>query len=230
MTPARNLSVYRNNTVLNFRAALEASFPVVRRRVGEDYFRQLAHFYQERYPSRSGDLHWVGRDFAEFLDDHLRESEYAWLADLARLEWSREEASIVDAAPAIAPEALAKVPPDELANIVFKLQPSLSLHTYSFPIFSVCLANQVEDAPPVDQSVGPEAGMVRARNGSVEVRLLPPALFSYMSALAAGSSLGEAMTLAELDEPALVGAMGFLFSEGLVTSISVRSEDQMGGG
>ena len=221
VTPARNLSVYRNNSNLTFRFALEATFPVIRKRVGEDYFRQLAHFYREKFPSRSGDLHWVGQDFAEFLDEHLHDTEYAWLADLARLEWSREEALTVDAAPAIDAAALGRIEPAKLEHVVFELEPSLRLHTYSFPIFSVWLANQVENAPPVDQSEGPEAGMVRARDGGVEIRVLGPSLFSYISALAAGATLGEAMSLAELDEAGLTQALAFLFSEGLVTAVAV---------
>ncbi len=44
-------------------------FRCVRRRVGDDYFRQLCAQYRERFPSRSGDLHWAGRDFAVFLDE-----------------------------------------------------------------------------------------------------------------------------------------------------------------
>ena len=62
--PPANLAVYRNNAHSTFRAALELTYPVVRRRVGDDYFRQLCAHYRERFPSRSGDLHWAGRDFA----------------------------------------------------------------------------------------------------------------------------------------------------------------------
>jgi hypothetical protein len=94
VAPSSNLSIYRNNSAQSFRSALEASFPVTRARVGDDYFRQLAHRYREAFPSRSGDLYFVGESFARFLGDHLRESEYAWLADLARLEWLREESLI----------------------------------------------------------------------------------------------------------------------------------------
>ena len=84
--PPANLGVYRNSGSITFREALGLTFPVLRRRVGDDYFRQLSVHYRERFPSRSGDLHWAGRDFAVFLDDYLAGSEYQWLADLARIE------------------------------------------------------------------------------------------------------------------------------------------------
>jgi hypothetical protein len=220
--PPENLSVYRNNAASGFRAALQRTFPVVRRRVGDDYFRQLAAHYRERFPSRSGDLHWAGRDFAAFLDDYLAAGEYSWLADLARLEWSRHECSIFVESPPAGAEQLARFATADLERLVFGFQPSLRLHTSAYPVFSVWQANQVENAPSVDQSVGSEHGMVRWRNDMPEVRALEPRLFSFLSALQDGASLGEAMSQAGLDENALTNALAYLFGEGLVTSIRLR--------
>jgi putative DNA-binding protein len=217
--PADNLSIYRNNSAVSFRVALEGSYPVVRRRVGDDYFRQLTAQYRERFPSRSGDLHWIGRDFPAFLAEHLQGSEYAWLADLARLEWARSQASIAKVEPALPADVLGRFTADQLEHLVFGLQPSLQLVASDFPIFSVWLANQVENASPVDQSFGFECGMVRARSDLLEVRPLEPRLFSYLCALAAGAPLGEAISTAGLDQAGLVSALGFVFSEGLVSSV-----------
>jgi hypothetical protein len=218
--PAANLGIYRNNAGHAFRSALELGFPVLRRRVGDDYFRQLAHGYRNAFPSRSGDLHWVGRDFAPFLDTHLAGGDYHWLADLARLEWARECAAIAIVADAVGAEALAALPAEQLEHAVFALQPSLQLVGSPYPVFSVWLANQVDNAPPVDQSKGPEYGLARARADGVEIAVLEPDVFSYLSALADGRTLGEAMTQASLDGPRLTQALGFLFSEGLVTGVS----------
>jgi hypothetical protein len=219
VVPAENLSVYRNNSTVSFRVALEGSYPVVRRRVGDDYFRQLTAQYRERFPSRSGDLHWIGRDFPAFLHEQLRGSEYAWLADLARLEWARSQASIAKLEPSMPADVLGRFAPDQLEHVVFELQPSLQLVASDFPIFSVWLTNQAENAPPVDQSRGTECGMVRARADLLEVRLLEARLFSYLCALQAGTPLGEAVATAGLDQNALVSALSFVFNEGLVSSV-----------
>ena len=217
--PADNLSIYRNNSAISFRTALEGSFPVVRRRVGDDYFRQLSAQYRARFPSRNGDLHWIGRDFPAFLLEHHRGSEYAWLADLARLEWSRHQASIAKVEPSVAADVLGRFAPSQLERLVFTLQPSLSLIASDFPIFTIWAANQVENAPPVSQSVPGEYGMVRARTDQLEVRPLEPRLFSYLSALAAGAPLPDAIASAGLDQAALVSALGFVFTEGLVCAV-----------
>jgi hypothetical protein len=221
VSPPASLSVYRNNSLFSFRSALESSFPVVRRRVGEDYFRQLAFLYRQRFPSRSGDLHWVGRDFSAFLAEQLHGGEYAWLADLARLEWSREQASIAPVLACVGADVLGRFAPDQLEYLTFSLQPSLSLQASDFPIFTVWASNQIENAPPVNQSVGPECGLIRARIDGLEVRQLEPRFFSYLSALAAGAPLGGAVTTSGLDQEGLVFALAFVFNEALVCSVDL---------
>ena len=220
--PLENLSIYRNNAAISFRTALSLCFPVVRRRVGDDYFRQLAMRYRQHHPSRSGDLHWVGKGFAAFLAEDLLGGEYAWLADLARLEWSREQAAVTTTHAAISVDALARFAPEQLEHLVFTLQPSLRLHASDYPIFTIWAANQVENAPPVDQSMPGECGLVRARIDGTEVRTLEPGVFSYLSALAAGAPLDEAVNVAGLDQSGLVHALGFVFQEALVCAVTLK--------
>lgn len=222
VAPAGRLDIYRGNVRHHFRAALEMTFPVLRRRVGDDYFAQLARHHQRAFPSRSGDLHWVGRDFAAFLADHLAGSDYAWLADLARLEWARQSAAVEAVVAPVGADALAAFVPAQLEHVKFTFQPSLRLVESPWPVFSVWLANQAENAPPVDQSAGAECGMALARAEGVEVARLAPDLFSYLSALAEGATLGAAMARAGLDGPRLTQVLGYAFGEELVTRVSLE--------
>jgi hypothetical protein len=217
--PAANLAVYRNNASWQFRNALSLSFPVLLRRVGEEYFRQLAVQYRASFPSRSGDLHWVGRDFADFLAAHLAGSEYAWLADLARLEWAREMAAVSAVHPPLGAETLAEFTPDDFEHLVFSLQPSLHLGISPFPVVSIWIANQGDIAAPVDQSTGEEAYMVLSRDDHVMVSKLTSARFSFLAALADGAPLGEAMARASLDEAGLLDALRFTFAENLACGV-----------
>ena len=50
---ASRLGVYRNNARHFFRTALERTYPVVRHRVGDEYFRQLAHVYRTDFLPRT---------------------------------------------------------------------------------------------------------------------------------------------------------------------------------
>ena len=221
VTPAANLDVYRNHGETQFRGVLAISFPVLRRRVGEDYFRQLAHHYRRAHPSRSGDLQWIGQHFAGFLALHLGGTGYAWLADLARLEWLRELASISVHRPPLTADSLGRYAADQLERLVFTLQPSLGLLRSDFPVFSVWMANQGAEAPPVDQSRGQEQGLVQAGRNGVEFRMVEPAIFSWVSALAQGLNLGEAVAAAGLDEQGLLSALRFGFAAELVCDVSL---------
>ena len=225
--PPANLAIYRNNAGAGFHSALALTFPVLRQRVGEDYFRQLAHEYRRRFPSASGDLHWVGHRFGGFLDDYLS-GEYAWLADLARLEWSRAECLVAVELPPISANALARFSAHEFEHLVFGLQPALKLHSSSYPVFTVWLTNQAENAPPVDQSLGSEQGMVRARIDFPVIRALAPPLFSFLSALQAGLPLGESVARSSVDLGSLTQALEFVFNEGLVSSLSLNEAEAEG--
>jgi hypothetical protein len=98
------------------------------------------------------------------------------------------------------------------------------MHESAFPVFSVWLANQTEVAPPVDQNLGPEQGMVLARDDAVVIRPMNRALFDFVAAIREALTLGEAMDAAHLDEPGLVDALRFVFSEGLVVELIQRSK------
>lgn len=219
--PRAQLDIYRNNLHFAWRRALESSYPIVRRRVGDDYFHQLCVHYRERVPSRSGDLHDYDRDFAGFLGSYL-EPDYAWLADLARLERSCVECSVAAEVPAISADLLARYSADQLEHLVFGLQPALKLHSSSYPVFSVWMANQQGNASPVDQSLGAEQGAVLPRDGLAQVHRLDATLFSFLSALAGGLGLGVAVTAAGLTEHALTDALAFLFRERFVCSLDVK--------
>jgi hypothetical protein len=218
--PPANMDVYRNNASFTFRETLARTFPVVCRRVGDDYFRQLAATYRARFPSRSGDLHGFGREFPAFLAEYL-DADYTWLADLARLEWLRAESEVAETAPALGAEALGAYAPADLERLEFALQPSLRLHSSSYPVFTVWQANQTDGAPPVDQLIGAEAGMILCGNEAGEVQPLPPRLFSFISALHGGATLGETMIVVDFEEHELLDALAFLFRHGLVRGLAL---------
>jgi hypothetical protein len=140
----------------------------------------------------------------------------------SQLEWACEEAAIEPELEPAGADSLAAFAPDELEGLRFKLQPSLRLISSPFPVFSVWFANQRENAPPVDESLKGERGLVRMRNDRLEAQVLEHDLFSYLHATAGGATLGEAMQAAGLDERRLIEVLGFLFSKGLVVSPAPR--------
>ncbi len=62
------LGIYANTVRVNHRSALRATYPVVERLVGEDFFSYAAETFAKTYPSRSGNLDDYGVEFADFLE------------------------------------------------------------------------------------------------------------------------------------------------------------------
>jgi Putative DNA-binding domain len=217
---AGRMRIYENNARAMFDGALERTYPVLRRRVGDDYFRQLALAYRAHQPSRSGDLHWVGEQFPRHLAETLSGTEYEWLAELASLEWACEIALVAPQVPPVGPEALADLQPAELGATRFQLQPSLRCVASRFPVLEVWRANQPDaDGAPVDPGRGAQGVAVSCEGPELTLRELSPAVLEFLRLLQGDATLGEAVDRSRLPIETLPDALGLLFTSGLVTAV-----------
>jgi hypothetical protein len=215
------MAVYRNNTRAFQRSALERSYPVLRRRVGEEAFGQLSAAYRDMHPSRRGDLHWVGLVFPGWLANRFAGTAYEWLADLARLEWACEEAVAAAARTPLPVESLGSMPADRLERLRLGFQPSLRLVASPWPVWSVWQANQ-GDAPPrtVDLSQGAEHCAVTCADDRAAVYRLEAGDFDLLRLLVEGQALGEALASLDADATRLQAVLGWAYAEGQVTGFT----------
>lgn len=218
---AARLRVYANNARLVFDDALRSTYPVVERRVGSGYFVELVRAYRLAHPSRHGDLHEAGRSFAPFLAEHLRDTPYAWLAELAALEWAIADAGVAADATPVALEALAGLEPEALAAVVLEFAVSLRVLAATVPVLSVWRANQAgADGAPTDLAAGAEYVVLhRDAAGDIALRGCDATEHAFISALAAGATLAAAIDRAALPLERLPGALGGLFAGGAVTAV-----------
>ena len=217
---AARLRVYRNNSQTTFEQALQSTYPVVERRVGSDYFRQLAHQYRDAQPSGAGDLHEVGRHFPAFLAAQLGGGPYAWLAELAMLEWAVAEAGIAADSPVAAAASLGGLPPDALVATRLRLVPSLRRVAGSVPVLSVWRANQSGvDGAAVDLDSGAEFVVVHRASGGVQLRALSPVEFGFVGALERAAPLGAAVDASGLPLESLPGVLHWLFLDEAVAAV-----------
>jgi hypothetical protein len=221
LAPAARVQAYLNNVRAMFEGALARTYPVLRRRVGEDYFARLAAEYRQAHPSRSGDLHWTGRHFPGWIASRMAGTDYAWLADLARLEWACEEALVSEWLPAAPADSLARLPPEERAGALLSLEPGLRTVSSAFPVWSVWQANQPESpGDVVDPSLGPQQVVVAPDADGLVLHLLPADQFHFVEQLAAGSTLEDALDASTLPIERLGETLAWLFGAGLVTGVS----------
>jgi len=231
LAPARRVQVYRNNARAMFEGALERTYPVLKHQVGEAAFSGFAREYRAEHPSRSGDLHWVGRKFASWLAPRVAGSSSAWLADLARLEWACEEALVAARLEALDPAELGRVAPEILAEVGFELQPCLRTVDSLFPIWSAWRGGQAESSgEPLDLGLGPQQVVVTCGEHGLVLHSLPADEFRFVAAIGGGAPLGTALESAGLDVEQLPRVLAWLFGDGLVTALRLPANDDRGGG
>jgi hypothetical protein len=225
LPPAARVQVYRNNVRALFEGALARTYPVLRQRVGEDYFARLAVEYRQAHPSQSGDLHWTGRRFPEWIGSRMAGTDYAWLADLARLEWACEEALVSERLPPAQAGSLACVPPANVADVLLSLQPGLRTVASAFPVWSVWQANQPgATGEAIDPSLGPQQVVVAHDADGLMLHSLAAEQFGFVEQLAAGRSLGQALETSGLAIEQLAETLAWLFGAGLVTDVRLSPE------
>jgi hypothetical protein len=205
VTAADRLSVYRNNLRVGFRNALALTYPVIERLVGAPYFTRLAREYQNVSPSSDGDLHFAGASFADYLQARFADSEYAYFADVARLEWAIEDGRRAALAVSLELADLPRIAAELSAVDRLTLHPGARLVSSAYPIRQIWQANQpgAEEGAAVSLDAGAQDVLTRAWVDSTSLTLLTRSEAALAAALAAQDSFERALDSALACEPQL---------------------------
>jgi hypothetical protein len=95
------LDIYYNNTLLGLTDILTATYPVLQKIVGENFFRAVSRFYIETNSQMTGNSHAYGGELASFLRSYEPAVSWPYLPDIAAIEWAYFQASIADDAPVL---------------------------------------------------------------------------------------------------------------------------------
>jgi hypothetical protein len=200
--PAR-IDIYRNNVFGNYRKALAATFPAVRRLVGAAFFNAAVDGFVRAHPSIRGDINRYGGELPRYLADYRPARSLAYLPDVARLEWAIDQAAIAADAPPFDLAALAALPEDAHAGLRFVLHPSAQLVDSRYPILHIWRVNQADYQGPaeVDLDEGGDSLLVARGKRGIDVERLEPGMAALLRGLAAGEPLAVAASLASAAEP-----------------------------
>ncbi len=191
------IGIYRHNLRQGFRNALALTYPVIERLVGTAYFDRLAREYQDAYPSRAGDLHYASEHFSAFLAQRFADSEYAYFADVARLEWAIEDARRAAGAAFLEASELAAVDAERYGEMRLRLHSAARLVCSPYPVHRIWRANQPDaDGSGVTLDAGAERLLVRAIEDDVYLVSLCEAEAAFIAAIVAGAALGVAVDAA----------------------------------
>lgn len=219
LCPRERLAVYRNNVLSTLRGALRDSYPVVHRLLGNAFFDHLATAFVRACPSRSGDLHDFGGEFADFLAEFPPCADYPYLPDVARLEWTCDRVFHAADHPPLDITRLAGIPPEAYNDIRFRLHPASGLLASPYPVLRIWQVNQDEyrGDPEVDLGEGGVNMLVTRRDFALQIEGLPDGEFRFLSSLSQGAPLLKAADATRVDADFDLGAaLARFVAEGVI--------------
>lgn len=192
----RRFAVYRNNVAAGLISALATRYPVVKRLIGDEFFREMARGYIAVDPPRSPIMLYYGENFPDFIGSFKPARPVPYLAAVARIEMARGLAYHAADAEPIKADAFAALPPRQFAELRVTLHPSVSIVTSPYPIYSIWSINQSRaPAVPVTPWAAEAALIVRPLN-TVEVTKLRPGEDEFLYALSDGEMTSDAAEIA----------------------------------
>jgi hypothetical protein len=223
--PERRFAVYRNNVTVSLIDAMASIFPTVQNLVGEDFFRAMARLYVTAHPPTSPLLFTYGETFPAFLENFPPAADLPFLADVARVERLWLDAYHAGDAQPLDPTALAQVPAEELAGIRFRPHPATRLARLTYAGGTITRRDRAGTSLEGLDPTAREAVLITRPNCDVAIELLPSGGATFLEALIAGQTLGEAFAAAAGDEDTdIAGLLGFALSSGAFSAIDIHYE------
>ena len=223
---ATRLGIYGDGYRSRLIEALEANFPILGQLLGEEDFEALGTLYVRSHDSPFVSIRYYGNGLADFLATDPAYAGAPVLAELARWEWAMSE--VFDAADAdpIGTQALARVAPEQWAELRFDWHPSVRRLALAWNAPQIWKAVSDEAEPPeVELNVEPVEWVLWRQELRTYFRSLQPAEVTALEAARRGESFGDlcaalSAQVGEAEAPAR--AAGFLkdwVESGLIVAI-----------
>jgi Putative DNA-binding domain len=219
----KRYNVYRNNVTVSLIDALAAVYPAVQRITGVEFFRAMARSHMRATPPNSPLLFEYGREFPVFIERYEYARSMPWLADIARIERAWLDAYHAADGAQMAPAALASVPLEQLADLVFVPHPATRIVCSKFAAVTIFAANRSEEPVGSINAGAPEDALITRPNLDVVVRHLPAGGAIFLRNLISGRTLGEAAAAALEAAPAFdIGAsIAGMIEAGVFTDLNL---------
>lgn len=201
LEPAARLRIYQHSSEAIHTAALRTTYPAVLALVGEAFFDQSARGYRRVHASRSGNLQAFGATFADYLQTLPNLRTLAYLSDVARLEWLRQESALSAVAEPFAAADGAQAPADADTPARLSLHPSVRLLASQHAVLTIW---RYATHPIDDGLTLPEKGehvVLWRDDGEIAMAALDAASFACVTTLADGGTLDDADIAARKQDP-----------------------------
>jgi hypothetical protein len=145
---AVRLGIYADGYRVRLIEALDSTYPLLHRLLGDDDFTALGEAFVAAHPSVHRSIRWYGRELAEYLSRTPPHADQPILAELAQLEWTLAEVfDAADAEPA-SRAAFAAIDPSAWSELRFEFHPSLRRLPLRWNSAAAWKALSGEETPP----------------------------------------------------------------------------------
>lgn len=227
------LDIYRNNVLHSLSSALGDLYPVIKKLIGDDFFKIIAiEFICNQPPNHAALLHY-GEEFSEFIKtfegcDHLH-----FLPDVATLEFEYNQAYHSDDVEIFDPQQLGAVAPERLGDVTFSCHPSLKLLKSLWPVDDIWHENQKEIPEIINLDSTEGVNLLIYRLGlNVQLVNLDDNCFVFLKQLVSGKTINQAwaetssqanLFKRHLDAEDLSGMLGYLFGLEIFTAFNLSA-------
>lgn len=196
------LQIYKDNVLLTLHDNLKNKYPIVCELVDERFFKYAASEYIKKYKPISGNLDEYGKDFANFIENFPATEKMAYLADIAKFEWAMHIAYFAADAEKINASALARLTPEQLAELKFALHPSAKIISSNYAIDKIwqMVQNGFKDIDINIHERGADLLIVRPEY-KIEVLVLASGEAEFLTSLQNGENLYSTFELASAKNP-----------------------------
>lgn len=228
LAPDARLRVYRNIVSIGHTEALRAAYPAVCRLVGDDFFEGAAVRYLRDVISSSGNLQDYGAAFPAFLTRLPEAAGVAYLADVAQLEWARQEAYLAADAESIDGAALADIDDTAWPRLTLELHPAVRLVRSPYPVFDIWLFCQEDASDDLQLAETGQDVMIRRAGTQLAMQALEPDSAAFVAALLANQTLNRALEAASEADATfdLAACLQGLFEMHVVTGYSIDAGEK----
>jgi hypothetical protein len=148
---AERLGIYRNAYQVRLLEALDDTYPVLHKLLGDAMFAALGETFIAQHSSPHRSIRWYGAELPRFLAENAPYDEQPVLSEVALLEWTLAE--VFDAADGAVIErsALAAIPADDWGDMQFEFHTSLRRLDLLWNSVAVWQAMSRDEAPPAPE-------------------------------------------------------------------------------
>jgi hypothetical protein len=186
------LDIYRNAYRIRLVEALDDTYSVLHKLLGDEMFAALGEMFVAAHPSVHRSIRWYGSELAEFLKRCPPFAGQPIFAELALLEWTL--AAVFDSADALPVQrvALAAVDASAWGDLQFKFHPSLRRLHLQWNTAAVWQSMSRDETPP-DPACGehPVPWLLWRQNLQNYFRSMAPDEAAALDSALRGDTFGE---------------------------------------